>query len=207
MPDGTPQSQTVIVVDPAVDPLVAFQLALHRVLKSLVFRSHPNSPLIEMPISQLRCLHVVAEQEGQKMLDISHRLEVKLPALSQIVDRLVKRGMVERHPDASDRRVVRLGLTDEARSIMKEAEAGRNARLQATVNELSEANLTQVTGALALLADAAEKIEALERAEAPPFSPFTPESETLAEIISDRSRPDRHSTETPVSPRAAGSRQ
>src|SRR5262245_20545258 len=88
------------------------QLALFRVLRTLVFRSDPSrTELDELPITQLRCLHVVHHEQGLRMADVSARLEMKLPAMSQIVDRLVKRGMIERRTDDVDRRVIRLYLT------------------------------------------------------------------------------------------------
>src|SRR5260221_3513218 len=92
------------------------QHALHRVLKALVFRGDPDSPMNEMPIYQLKCLYIVGETEGQKMQDIAHRMEIGLPAVSQIVDRLVRRGLFQRQPDPSDRRVVRVILTENART-------------------------------------------------------------------------------------------
>lgn len=134
-----------------------------RVLRALVFRGDAHSPLIELPISQLRCLHIVGEQEGQKMVELAHRMEIKLPALSQIVDRLVKRGMVERHADPQDRRVVRLGLTPQAREFVTEAHQARQARMDATLRNLSSESLEEVIQGLQLLAQAAETQEAEER--------------------------------------------
>jgi DNA-binding MarR family transcriptional regulator len=178
------------------------QNALHRVLKSLVFRNEPDSPLIEMPLSQLRCLPVIAEPEGQKMLDIAHRLEIKLPALSQIVDRLVRRGMVERCSDPHDRRIVRLALTPEARAILSDMHAARQARMKATVGHLSADAIRVVVRGLTLLAEAAEKVEAEERATAPPFSP---DGDPLVEWMSSRARRQKQSVE--MSPPQAKGRQ
>src|SRR5438552_6054751 len=110
---------------PDSEPLCHVQQALGRVLRSLVFRGDPNSPFVEMPISQLKCLHIIAEHEGQKMVDLAHRMETKLPALSQIVERLVRRGMLARQADPQDRRVVRLVLTEKARALVNEAEDHR----------------------------------------------------------------------------------
>jgi DNA-binding MarR family transcriptional regulator len=170
-------------VKSATSPLQEMQCALFRVLKSLVFRNNPDSPLNELPISQLRCLHVVAEHEGQKMLDLSHRLEIKLPALSQIVDRLVKREMLVRQPDPHDRRIVRLELTEKARAILAEAHAMRQARLEATARNLEPVAIRKVIEGLTLLAEAAERVEAQEREAALPFSP---DSDPLIELMSRR---------------------
>jgi DNA-binding MarR family transcriptional regulator len=178
-------------------PLSRMQAALHRVLVSLVFRAQPDSPFNEMPISQLKCFHVIGEQEGMKMLEISQKMEVKLPALSQIVDRLVKRGMVERQPDPLDRRVVRLILSPQGRAIMADANARRQARMQATGNNLEAEALEKVTEGLLLLADAAEKVETEERSAA---APFTPDSDRRTEVVAHHSAPHRQYFRGKVSP-------
>src|SRR5438552_18177993 len=97
---------------PDSEPLCHVQQALGRVLRSLVFRGDPNSPFVEMPIWQLKCLHIIAAHEGQKMVDLEHRMEAKLRALSQIVERLVRGGMLARHVDPPERRGVPLVVTE-----------------------------------------------------------------------------------------------
>lgn len=160
------------------------QNALHRVLKSLVFRGNPDSPLNELPVSQLRALYVIAYEEGLKMHDVSQKLEIKLPAMSQVVDRLVKRGMVERRPDPDDRRAVRLHLTESARVIMADSNAERQARLDATADHLDVRDIDKVIEGLKILANAAEFVEAEERQSAPRSSDADP----MVELMSRRQR-------------------
>src|SRR5262249_54045431 len=151
------KSKSESACHPGSGPDSELERALFRVLKSLIFRSHPSrSALDELPITQLRCLHVIHHQQGLRMVEVSQRLETKLPAISQIVDRLVKRGMVERRSDPNDRRVVRLFLTNEAQAIMEEADAVRQARMNATAALLNERSMRSVVNGLELLADAAE---------------------------------------------------
>ena len=132
-------------------------------LSALVFRGVPDARLAELPVMQLRCLHFVAEHEGLRMHDLADGLEVKLPSVSQIVDRLVKRGLIARHADEHDRRVVRLGLTELARDIHFHATAERQGRMQAVAAELSTADLACATEGLKLLAEAAERVTGAER--------------------------------------------
>lgn len=176
--------ETKFQQDPT-DPMRQVQHALHRVLKSLVFRGEPPTPLNELPILQLRCLHVAAEPEGQKMLEIARRLEIKLPAMSQIVDRLVRRGMVERRADPNDRRVVRLVLTEEARTILSGIHTEREERMMSTIGNLDADSVSRVLKGLTLLAEAAEKVETEERETLPRF---TPDDDPLVELMSRRMR-------------------
>jgi len=168
------------------------QRGLFRVVRSLVFRPNVESPLGELPPSQMHCLHAIAREEMQKMHALADKLEIKLPALSQIVDRLVKRGLVERHADPEDRRAVRLGLTEAARTMLSEAHALRHARLRATVRNLEEEALPGIIEGLRLLAAAAERVEEAEERErraAPPADPsLSPDADPLVEMMARRAR-------------------
>src|SRR5687768_5716670 len=70
----------------------SLQHQLMRVMRTLVFRTQPHPALSDLPIMQVRCLFFIRKEEGQKMHDLAEKLEATLPAMSQIVDRLVKRG-------------------------------------------------------------------------------------------------------------------
>lgn len=171
------------------------QLALIRVLKALVFRDDPGAEYGEMPLSQLRCLHIIAEYEGQKMNELSQRMEVKLPAASQIVDRLVKRGMVERHADTLDRRVVRLELTPQARVKVKQLRRKRDTRMEATLHRLMPEETDQVIAGLSLLARAAEQLLDAERA----TMTETKEDESLSDFVTLPRRASRVKAANPGS--------
>ena len=73
-------------------------------------------------------LHAVTEHQrvvltvlrGQSvtMRELAKQLEVGESAATAVVDRLVRQGLVVRHDDPSDRRVVRLELSDEGLSVV-----------------------------------------------------------------------------------------
>lgn len=149
-------------ISPAESGQEALQQALTRVLKSLVFKTDPSSPLIELPLSQLRCLHAINESPGRKMQDLTPVLHVGLPAVSQIVDRLVRKGLVERRADLNDRRVVRLHLSTFGHSIVAEAKEARQRRMEAVLGRLSASKIDEVTAAFQAIAEAAEYIESRE---------------------------------------------
>lgn len=131
--------------------------SLFRVAKVLVFHSDPESPLLELPISQMRCLRLIGWQEGEKMIELAARFGVKLPAMSLMVDKLVRKGYIMRVSDATDRRIVRLYLTDTAKSILKDERSKRDALFQATVERLNPDSVNLLIQYLNELAEAAEK--------------------------------------------------
>ena len=145
------------------DKAKAFQEALGRVLKSLVFHGGPPPWVAELPVSQLRCWYQIAENEGLRMHDLAESMGVKLPAISQIVDRLVRRSLVERKTDPLDRRAVCLYLTDDTRVKHLESKAAHLARLAETSSKLSPDSLEALISGLNELADAAETLNAAAR--------------------------------------------
>lgn len=86
---------------------------------------------------------------------IADALGVSRPAATQLVDRLVEHGMVERRPDPTDRRVVLVdyvpGMREVARRIMDVRRRQLNAALDALTDEEAEAffkGLKEITTAL-----------------------------------------------------------
>ena len=174
------------MIDPrtdSADSVSRLQAVLYRLTKSLVFTGHPPAALAELPLSQLRCVRVIGEREGQKMLELAHQLGVTLPALSQIVDRLVRRDMVERHADAEDRRIVRIFLTDSARNVLRESHEQRREKIARAVAEWRPSKTDSAIRAMECLAEAAERIDANDSATS---TETVPDSAPLADLASQR---------------------
>ena len=67
-------------------------------------------------------LHVFeAGPPGIRMTDLSGRLVVSKSGLTSLVDRLEKRGLLERVPDPTDRRANRVAITEEGRQVFRAA--------------------------------------------------------------------------------------
>jgi DNA-binding MarR family transcriptional regulator len=87
-------------------------------------------------------LHQVAhvlttQQEPISMGELSRALDVPLSSATRIVDWLEESGFVERLPDPIDRRVVRVSLTQEGRSIYQLAEAMARKRIEGWLERFS----------------------------------------------------------------------
>ncbi len=70
----------------------------------------------EITFQQFRILNLTFEGMGQTQM--SQNLQVSMPAISKIIDQLVKRGLLERET-GTDRRCFKLKLTSEGTKIRK----------------------------------------------------------------------------------------
>ncbi len=139
--------------------LQELQRALLRVLETVIIRADVGSALLDLPMLQVKCLHIIAMQEGQKLVDVARQMQVGVPSVSRIVDRLVRCGMVERRPDPKNRRALQLGLTDTSRAILAEVRAARQAHLELCTQGLDAEAMSKVIEGLKLLANSAEQAQ------------------------------------------------
>lgn len=107
---------------------------------------------ITMP--QGRVLFQLAEAGAQCAGDLAGLLGVAPPTITGITDRLVRQGLIERHEDASDRRMVRLSLTGEGRRLTSEIGEASRAYLRAVFDLLDEERLRALIECLEALAEA-----------------------------------------------------
>ncbi|HET7452726.1 MAG TPA: MarR family transcriptional regulator, partial [Thermoanaerobaculia bacterium] len=69
--------------------------------------------------AQLFVLQKLAEADAQSVNDLASRTATDQSSVSAVVHRLSDAGLVDRHPDARDRRRVRLTLTARGRALLR----------------------------------------------------------------------------------------
>jgi MarR family transcriptional regulator for hemolysin len=89
-----------------------------------------------MTRAQWMILVRLEQQPGMSQNELAALIEVEPITVGRLVDRLESRGFVERRPDASDRRIWRLHLTQAATPMLEEIAKARmelNAMLVAAI--------------------------------------------------------------------------
>ncbi|MET7762737.1 MarR family transcriptional regulator [Streptomyces sp. NPDC005336] len=89
--------------------------------------------------AQSRLLRTVAHgEQPPRMADLAQRLEVVPRAVTTLVDALEAHGSVRRVPDPTNRRVVRIELTDAGRATLRALRDARRAAAEDILAPLSE---------------------------------------------------------------------
>ena len=142
-----------------------------RVMRALFFEEKALPELEALPQSQLRLLFAIGFNPDATMTEFSERLCVSQSTVTQLADRLVRRGLVERIADPADRRVVRMHPSDAGRDILDRAERARRLTLEAVWSILSEEQRLEVVHGLQALGSAAESVRV---AQGRPLLPWPP---------------------------------
>lgn len=107
---------------------------------------------LDLSMTQLKLLHVLVECRAEiSVKELGEELNMSLPNASRTVDALLQRGLVERREDEQDRRVKRVGATDEARRVIDRVDTARLQGLEAWAAELSPVQRQALLDALSLL--------------------------------------------------------
>src|SRR3989337_2619208 len=102
----------MLEIQERVEKLTAIFPDFIKNLQTLGFRQMPfnendedDKLSVEMTISQVRALSIFSsEKEPLKMSDASKKLNVCMPTATQLIDKLVNMGLLERIKDDKDRR-------------------------------------------------------------------------------------------------------
>ena len=96
---------------------------------------------------------------GCGISEISAHLDVTAPAASQMVDRLVQMGLLERGEDPNDRRAKQVTLSAKGRALIEKGIEARNRWSEELATKLAAEQRGVVVEALTLLTEAASKLE------------------------------------------------
>ena len=143
--------------------------ALHRVMRAVIFENKPLPELDALPLAQMRLLWAVFYGAQATMKDYSERLGVSQSTVTQLAERLVRRGLIERLSDPEDRRVVRLHVSQAGSQIMRTAKDQEHQTLQAIWQAITPEEQQAIMRGLELLGGAAESLRA---AQGRPLAPF-----------------------------------
>jgi MarR family 2-MHQ and catechol resistance regulon transcriptional repressor len=118
MPTQAPKPLPILGADERLD---ADTVELNRALTELVrvyqFRDRDRICCYDVSVSQCYALEAVVLEGPLGLNDLAARLYLDKSTASRVVDALEKKGYVERHESAEDRRALRLVATAEGRGL------------------------------------------------------------------------------------------
>ncbi|MFE9722685.1 MarR family winged helix-turn-helix transcriptional regulator [Streptomyces sp. NPDC005794] len=104
--------------------------------------------------AQFRLLRTTAHYDGPpRMADLAERLDVVPRAVTTLVDGLEASGRVRRAPDPTNRRVVRVEITEEGRGVLRSMRAARKAAAEEILAPLTADQREVLGGLLTALVD------------------------------------------------------
>ncbi len=144
----TPEELTAIVLDWST---TFIRLSLHD------FNHYTRSA--GLSLAQMTVLMHLYYQGPHEVTKICEMMQLTRPGASQMIERMVQQGVVQRAETPDDRRVRMVSLTEQGRRVVEESIAARQAWIEQMVGGLSAAETERVAEALLILNEHAGKLE------------------------------------------------
>ncbi len=135
-----------------IEAALQMQCDVSRALDRLAM---PEWLLLELPLAQLRAIMFL---DGKPMItigELAKSIGLAKPAASQLVDRLVQCGMVERAEDAHDRRRTYINVSAEGHRRIEQMRLEKHERLRQWFSRMSTEDLIALHQGMGALASAA----------------------------------------------------
>lgn len=98
----------------------------------------------EVGQAQFFVLHVLAEAGPLPVGEIAERCHVSVPTVSRMLNHLEANGLIERHVDTANRRVVRVTVTEAGRAAEAEMTRRFETALERVLSPLTEGELADL---------------------------------------------------------------
>ncbi len=113
------------------------------------YRGNPEyDALFHLTITQLHYLHTIKDHPDITASELASFFQVQKPTVTNILNRLIKQGYIERLQSAEDRRSFHLSLSPEGTQLLTLENQGYAAFAQNAVDRLSLAEQQQLTSLL-----------------------------------------------------------
>lgn len=94
--------------------------------------------------AQVSMLYLLAYHKGASVKEAADYLNITKSAVTQLLDPLVTKGLVNRQNDSKDRRIVRLNLTSDGKTTLKKLARHKFAGLRSALESLNDTDLEQL---------------------------------------------------------------
>ena len=112
-----------------------------------------NGVFSDISVIEVHTIEAIGMYVHSTMSQIAKTLKITVGTLTVAVNRLVKKGYVERFNHQQDRRVVLLGLTNKGRLMFRVHEKFHKDLLNEVIGKMNEDQTDALTGALVSLRD------------------------------------------------------
>lgn len=103
---------------------------------------------LDLTLPQVQVLRILHRQGTVPTGKLAQCLKISAPATTQLTDRLLRKGLIERSASEGDRRTVLVALSVAGQSLIDKFRERRNATFGAALAQLSETEQAQVISSL-----------------------------------------------------------
>ena len=127
---------------------------------NLVYRNMHKSltKVGKIPLAQYYVLLILSRHDQLRMGDISQIMAISRPNLTPLIDKLTEKKLVNRLPDAKDRRVTYISITKTGTDLLQKENDAICQNIEKKLGHLTDDDLRTISNSLSAIMQIAEKV-------------------------------------------------
>jgi DNA-binding MarR family transcriptional regulator len=126
------------------DSLSSLSEAFWSVARQLRQTSMQSLAQWDVTPSHSRALRVLTRHGVMRLSELSEHLHIAPRSTTEVVDALQAKGLIERHPDAQDRRATLISLTPEGNRVIEAIRSARGTEAERFFDQLTATDRAQL---------------------------------------------------------------
>jgi MarR family transcriptional regulator, organic hydroperoxide resistance regulator len=150
----TTGSQEKVAID-----LLSMPPLIFRRIRSKLNRNTVNEYNVNITTLHIEIMMLLEEERVLHLAEIGEKLYIAKAHMTQLVNKLVELGLVERTLASSDRRIINISLTDQGRSILNEHKNSIMSSILESISRLTPQELQDLSISLNKLKDILSRLQ------------------------------------------------
>lgn len=127
----------------------------------------------EHSFAQVLVLKHIQKLQHPAMKDLAAKIGIRHASISLMIDQLMRKGLVEKISDATDHRVVRIGLTKIGNTVLKDAQRVREQYMMSLLQVVSKKDLDTLRRILLTLTEEVSKAPSRKLTHSTSYTPLS----------------------------------
>src|SRR5260221_13397325 len=116
-----------------------------------------SSELTTLSLLQLQALIFLNKKQNAQMREIAEQFKIEMPTATSLINKLSAAKLVSRQEDVKDRRLVRIVLTEQGKTLLEKAMKERTKKMHFLLSYLSDNDKIELLRIIQILTKQMEK--------------------------------------------------
>jgi DNA-binding MarR family transcriptional regulator len=135
------------IIERVTEDLLSIPPVITRIVRNKFVRAALTDIGADITPHHFEIIRLLMEEGTMHVAEIGHRLKIARAQMTQLIEKLVELGIAERKPDANDRRMTNIAITQQGILLLEEhkhivEEAIREMMAYLSDNELNELSVS-----------------------------------------------------------------
>lgn len=147
------------IIDSVADDLLSIPPIVFREVRKKLLRTALTNIDMHISLIHIGIMKQLYDAGALHVAEIGKRLQIARPQMTHLIDKLANLGIVERHPDTTDRRMVNIVLTDKGKTTLEEHDKSIRKAMRDTLSGFTDKELGDLSDSLRKLRDLLSKLQ------------------------------------------------